>query len=118
MRVTAIPPVGAAALSVMESVAGLRLAIAEVAVKEEIVGKVGNTISEACKATPFRVAVTVTLAEPLTVPAVTEQEPEVCPAGTVQLEGTGNAVVLLEARATAVPPAGADPLKVRVTVTD
>jgi hypothetical protein len=56
---------------------------------------------------PPSVAVTVTVWEVATEPAVAVNVVELVAAGTVTVAGTGSAVVLLEASVTGLPPVGA-----------
>ena len=63
-------------------------------------------------------AVTVTVAvDVITVLDCAEKLPLLCPAAMVKLEGTGKTKLLLH-RLMVVPPAGAGPLSVIVTVAD
>ena len=62
------------------------------------------------------VAVTLTIAEPMTLPAITAVDAVVCPALTLILGGTGNAVLLLLVSITIAPKAGAGVANVTVNV--
>jgi hypothetical protein len=65
-----------------------------------------------------RVAVTVTVCDVVTEPVVTVNVVDVAAAGTRTEPGAGNTAVLLDARATRLPPAGAAWLRVTVHVVD
>jgi hypothetical protein len=66
----------------------------------------GATVTVAMVAPPS-VAVSVTVWDVATVPAVAVNVVELVVAGTTTEAATGSAVVLLEASATVLPPAGA-----------
>ena len=104
--VTALPPVGAAwfkvAVQVVEApdvtLVGLQTS--------EDTPRAGVMVTVAMVLPPSG-AVTVTVSEAATEPAVAVKVAVVVVAGTVSEAGTGNAVVLFDASVTVLPPAGA-----------
>src|SRR5258708_18806084 len=86
-------------------------------VSEVTVGSGGGvTVSEAVMVAPPKDAEIVTEVEAVTALVVTVKVALVAPGGTVTLEGTCAAAVLLLESATCAPPEGAAPLKLTVPV--
>jgi hypothetical protein len=75
----------------------------------------GATVTDALVLAP-KVAVSTTVWDAATAPAVAVNVADVAPAGTVTVAGDGSAGGLFEARATVLPPAGATWVKVMVHV--
>src|SRR6266550_6007268 len=118
--VTCAPPAGAGPLNVTVPVEDCRPPTTLVGfnVSEETVGRGGGvTVSEADVLTPPYVAEMVTGVDAATALVLIVKFALLLPAGTVTLEGTLAAALLLES-ITCAPPAGAGPLKVTVPVDD
>jgi hypothetical protein len=120
---TVAPPAGAVALSMTLPVEDCAPPITLVgfSVSEETVGAGGGggagvTVSEAILVTPAKDAEMVAVVDAVTALVFTMKVALAVPAGTVTLEGTLAAAVLLLESATCAPPAGAGPLNVTVPV--
>jgi hypothetical protein len=84
------------------------LHVSEESVTVEVVGAADRARENVCE-TPFRLAVSTAVVLPATAVAVAVKVAVAVPAATVTDAGTATLALLLE-RATARPPAGADPL--------
>ena len=106
--VTALPPVGAGRLNVtVHVVAAPETTLAGVHASDDTAG-LGATVTVAAVLVLLpRVAVTVTVCDVATEPAVAVNVADVALAGTAMEAGTGSAVVLLDTSVTVLPPAGA-----------
>jgi len=115
--VACAPPAGAGPLSVTVPVDDCAPPVALIGlnVSEETVG--GVTVSEADMLTPPYDAEMVTGVDAATALVLIVKVAVLLPAGTVALEGTLTAPLLLES-ITCAPPAGAGPLSVTVPVDD
>jgi hypothetical protein len=119
--VTCAPPDGAAPLSVTVAVEDREppTTLEGLSPRDATVGGGGGiTVSEAVLVTPPKDAEMVTDVEAVTALVVTVKVALVAPAGTITLEGTCPAAVLLLESATCAPPDGAAPLSVTVPVED
>jgi hypothetical protein len=115
-RATVVPPVGAVLLTVMVQEAATE-GLSEVGEQTSEETRMGATrLMEADLDWPLTVAeIEAVWSEGMDAAAVAVKDAVMAPAGTVTEEGTVSSVLLL-ARATAVPPAGAVPLTVIVQV--
>jgi hypothetical protein len=105
--VTVLPPVGAGWFKVTVQIVEMPMVrLSGLQTSEPTLGPLGVTVTVAVVLPPS-VAVSVTVCEVVTVPAVGVKVVEVAAAGTVTDAGTGSAVVLFEASPTVAPPAGA-----------
>lgn len=118
--ITSAPPAGAGALSVTVPVEDCvpPITLDGLNVKEETVGSAGTTVRDADLLVPPYDAVMVTAVEEATWFVAAVNVAVVEPAGTVTLDATVAAEVLLLESRTCAPPAGAGPLKVTVPVDD